>query len=299
MKWISLFTILVVFLFVRSENEYFSGIYIPDTSHKASEIYAGSWLATKERFLRNSDRINRISYLEQGSFSIVGRGLTVMTRDFFDFQVIHLSSTSNQIPKYGKPNFYHTLLKKMKKAALALQKSCEEHQKIAIDDRLRKETLAVIPFSTRTASRDPEDPTVEFQANIRRFFFEATFWSVKRYINHVIVTAASKEDVEVLRSFNMPFWKILDLSSQFNMTAGIDDPNSTYLLPRETLVYVVAKLEDQSLQSRWESFKYVFYNEGDQILHIRSESSLFDAMDNYGKPMAISPHRMQVKCSLM
>ena len=82
------------------DDNYFSGVYAPDTK-RASEVYAGSWLASRDRFLKNKDRIERISFLEQGSFAIVGRGVTAMTRDFFDFQVIHLSSTSNQIEEMG------------------------------------------------------------------------------------------------------------------------------------------------------------------------------------------------------
>ena len=82
-----------------------SGLYRPNTTHTL-EHYAGAWLVPKRRLLEAKLRIQHIKSLEGASFSVSGYAahqdhrITLMTRDYFDFAVQHLSSTTNQLPQF-------------------------------------------------------------------------------------------------------------------------------------------------------------------------------------------------------
>lgn len=92
-----------------------SGLYRPNTS-RALEHYAGAWLVPKRRLLEAKLRIQQIKSLEGASFAVSGYAAhqdyrtTLMTRDYFDFAVQHLSSTTNQLPQYSTQEFLDELL---------------------------------------------------------------------------------------------------------------------------------------------------------------------------------------------
>jgi len=84
----------------KVNNKRFSGLYRPNT--EVSEAFSGAFLTHKNRFLNKNSlmRLNRIRMrgIELAIFAFYFEGINVMTRDYFDFQVIHLSSTTNQAP---------------------------------------------------------------------------------------------------------------------------------------------------------------------------------------------------------
>lgn len=92
-----------------------SGLYRPNTS-RALEHYAGAWLVPKRRLLEAKLRIQQIKSLEGASFAVSGYAAhqdyrtTLMTRDYFDFAVQHLSSTTNQLPQHSTQEFLDELL---------------------------------------------------------------------------------------------------------------------------------------------------------------------------------------------
>ena len=92
-----------------------SGLYRPNTS-RALEHYAGAWLVSKRRLLEAKLRIQHIRSLEGASFAVSGYAshqdyrTTLMTRDYFDFAVQHLSSTTNQLPQFSTQEFLDELL---------------------------------------------------------------------------------------------------------------------------------------------------------------------------------------------
>ena len=214
----------------------FSGLYRPDLT-KGVEHYAGAWLVPKRRLLESLERVNKITYLEGATFSIVGyehdERLTLMTRDFFDFQVIHLSSTTNQMPLTTTTNFLNALSFRMYKTVQELKNgansSISHHHSILPhnerekhDKRAREKTIAVIPFCSLTASHDlTETEEVErFQGNIRLHYFQATFWSTYKHFPHIIVTVSSKRDLDILagkknmnqifkKNNNIPFFSLI------------------------------------------------------------------------------------------
>jgi hypothetical protein len=103
----------------------FSGVYAPYLSNGV-EIYGGSWLASVDAVLNLRPRLDKIKDLEGASFFIVDssctkafyidppdidecrvmkRHMTLMTRDFFDFQVEHMYCTYLNIRVYADLHF--------------------------------------------------------------------------------------------------------------------------------------------------------------------------------------------------
>jgi len=154
------------------------------------------------------------------------------------------------------------------------------------DVRLANHTIALIPFTGFAASTDKN----AFQADIRKLYFKATFFSVYRYIRTIIVTVPTQNDFEVLRSMNLPVWKILNFKARYDLKVNTEHPLSTVRLPKHSLMYVIDKMRSSAAYSR---FRYVYYSEGDLVMHMRSERQLLDALDNSQGEFAAAPHRMQ------
>lgn len=277
-------------------NSSFSGVYYPNLNF-SFEVYAGAWLSSRQKVVSSQDAFNKIDCLEGGSFSMVNER-TLMTRDFFDFQVLHLSSTTNHMPERRSSKFLSTLKKKLAKTIEVLKLHPVDDDEV--DWRLRNGTVALIPFSSRPASSDISpflklfmsyDP---FQIQIRSLYFEATFWSVYRFVSHICVTVASKQDLDALRSMNLPVWKIIDLSHLFNPKAKQWSPGSHHFLPKESLLFLVNELQDFGHTTPWNAFEFVYFTEADQVLHLRSTSHIMDLLEADKAFLTIAPHRIQV-----
>jgi hypothetical protein len=90
----------------EDNDAYFSGVYAPDVL-KYREWYAGAYLIPKRSFLSKKAAIEGIVALEQGTGSIIvdlhdhgspqSCRQIVMTRDYFDFMVEHLSAFTNTL----------------------------------------------------------------------------------------------------------------------------------------------------------------------------------------------------------
>ena len=86
---------------------------------------------------------------------------------------------------------------------------------------------------------------------------------------------------------NLPIWS----GQPVQLQVPLDPKNRTILLPRLSLEY---SLQQLNTNPQWQVFKYVYYSEGDQILHFRSAHEFFNVIDQSGGSFAIVPHRMQV-----
>ena len=90
----------------EDKDTYFSGVYSPNVL-KYREWYAGAYLIPKRSFMSKKGAIEGIVALEQGTGSIIvdlqNHGSPqscrqiVMTRDYFDFMVEHLSAFTNTL----------------------------------------------------------------------------------------------------------------------------------------------------------------------------------------------------------
>ena len=275
----------------------YSGLYRADGEH---ESYAGAWLAPKRRLFESWEKINRTSNLEGSTMAVSGYGrhqdprITLMSRDFFDFQVLHLSVTSNFISSIGRGGnnkpMSDRLLERVMLQMTNTVKELESDPGASMgphgDERLLSRTVAIIPFTGFAASADKD----EFQSNIRKLYFKSTFYSVYRYIRTIIVSVPSQNDYDVLRAMNLPIWKILNFKDRYNLKVNMEHPLSPVRLPKHTLLHVIKEMKGNPSFQR---FEYAYYSEGDLVLHLRSEKELLDALDASGGTFAASPHRLQ------
>jgi len=278
------------------EHVDYSGLYRAEGEH---ESYAGAWLAPLKRLANSYPQLNRTTNLEGSTMAISGYGrrqdprITVMTRDFFDFQVLHLSVTTNfidSISRGGGPSSFTKQLfdrvhDQMVRTVQQLEMPLDKMQGYG-DPRLAQETVALIPFTGFAASTDKN----EYQANIRKLYFKATFFSVYRYIRTIVVTVPTQNDYDVLVGMRLPVWKILNFKARYNLKVNTEHPLSTVRLPKHSIMYVIDKMRSSAAYSK---FKYVYYTEGDLVLHMRSEKELMDAIDRSHGEFAAAPHRMQ------
>lgn len=217
--------------------------------------------------------------------------ITLMSRDFFDFQVLHLSVTTNFIDSVSRGGNDRTISDKLfARVVMQMTSTVSELERVAemhgVDERLRSQTVAIIPFTGFSASTDKN----EFQSNIRKLYFKATFYSVHRYIRTIIVSVPSQNDYEVLKQMNLPIWKILNFASRYMPSVNMEHPRSPVRLPKHTLQHVIRQMH---VNPAFRPFNYVYYSEGDLVLHLRSEKQLLDALDASGGSFAASPHRLQ------
>jgi hypothetical protein len=229
-----------------------------------------------------------------------------MTRDYFDFQVQHLSSTTNQLPEETSLQFCNMLMKRMKRVVKGLESQSKNitDKPFFRDGRLIDETVAIIPYSSKSASVTvvsalsamSKDQVFEFQEIIRILYFQATFWSIRRYYPHIVVTISSAKDLATLKSLRLPYWKIIDLSRVFDQNAEPRTKGSVHGLPRESLLFVMKKLNGTvPSKDSWTDFNYVYFSEGDHVLQMRYASKLYNHLDSFEGLTALAPHRLQVR----
>jgi hypothetical protein len=281
-------------------GDIFSGVYFPELE-AAYEIYAGTWLATISKLKPLKGRYKSVTLLEGASFAIIDPDQTIMTRDFFDFQVIHLSSLTNAERVIFSPKFSQTLIRKLNgvisSIKLAFNTSNSER-----DELLHMRTLAIVPFTTKPASTHLVND--QFQNQIRKLFFIATYWSIQRLFKHVVVFVGRGEDLKIVEELKLPVWKVVDLSHLFNDRVEIRTPGSIHHLPRESILYAYRNLFEYNTEGRvdekggaapgWEKFEYIFYSESDHIVHMRAQYYIRQLFKRGYK--IIVPHRMQVNC---
>jgi hypothetical protein len=267
--------------------EMFSGFYNPDTALTA-EDFSAAWLVSIDRFMFAEPLINVAPNMAGVSFAVVRHRrsstpscrncVSLLTRDYFDFMVEHLSSTSNQIP-FGNKQIFDIANDNIQTTARKLR-FMKKRGKQDRDPRLDA-TLGVLIYSpiSFSVTSTPE------QDMIRHTFFEATFLSVYRYFPNIVIFVANEVDAEAVYNMSLPA-----VSVQVVPTP-LDARNKTVLLPRRSLETIIngTKVNDPM----WSWVKYVYFTEGDQIVHMRGVRHFFDAIDNSAGSFAIVPHRMQ------
>jgi hypothetical protein len=132
----------------------FSGLYTPDLHH-ALEIYAGAWLQSKTLFLKNKKQIEEISSLESTTTGGLARyqlqpsqtRFILMTRDYLDYSIEHLSPTTNILHDLNTDLMAH-LIQIMKKKSLWLKKISLNLPNTVTTKPFMNQTVVVIPFSS-------------------------------------------------------------------------------------------------------------------------------------------------------
>lgn len=268
------------------EHQVFSGVYKPDTDGSGqAEDFAASFLISKSRFIDSFPAIHGAKNMAGVSFAVVRFKphnvlyRSLMSRDYFDFLVEHLSTTSNFIPK-GNEMVFRVYTMRLKQTVARLKDIATTKPRWDADKRLNQ-TMVVLVYSSISFSRKQN----AFQSKIRRAFFEATFWSLYRYTPFITIYVASDFDRATIRKVGLPAWRLTQLE------VPLDERNRTVLLPRYSLEHAVKQLETDRIVSK--KFKYVYFSEGDQILHMRHATGLFDTIDNSDGRFLLVPHRMQ------
>ena len=263
----------------QSQNhQEFSGLYFPNLKYSL-EVYCAAWIQKKEKFLENLPQIKEISSLESTSTGALmkyqqDRRFILMTRDYFDFEIEHLSSTINTIGEEKKLHSHFIYLARSK--SLWLKKIATEIPNTPSHKPLMNLTVVIIPFSTRGG-------TFGKSHQLRVSFFEATFWSIYRYMPHIAVAVSTEHDERSIKQLQLPVFEIF----RFNQT------RISWELPKYSLLKAHESL---SSNPRWSSFEYLYFTEGDQILHMRHQTDIMKFLVSTKGKFAIVPHRMQVSC---
>jgi len=265
----------------------FSGIYYSDyRKTSVAEDFSAAWLMTKNRLNMSMHKIKKSTNMAGVSFAATRNKckncIPVLTRDYLDFLVEHLSTTSNQIP-YA----HNVLFKIFKNRIEEIIKSIKDHKYKYENDIRLNQTIAILIYSSITFSRPRIMNTHKNHVNIRKYFFESTFWSVFRYIPNVCVFVASDQDRNEVMEMRLPLWT----GQPIQLVVPVDEKNRTVLLPKMSLVYSLKRMLSDPL---WMPFQYVYYSEGDQIVHLRHSTDLYNVIDDSGGSFVLVPHRMQV-----
>ena len=202
-------------------------------------------------------------------------GCTRLCADFF---VEHMSSTLNVAESEDAfPLLLNrTLMKCERLKNVALMKHSKLHY--------FKDVVAVIPFAMRSGLSASADNSIT--QRLRLSFFESTFWSIYRYFPSVVVSVSRQVDYEGLMSLNLPLFHVFT-----SFRKGKNQP--VYYNVKEALLNTHEML---TTNITWvDSFRYVYFSEGDSILHMRSQKLLHELMaaPNLDGEVVLVPHRMQ------
>lgn len=260
-------------------NAQHSGFYAWNrTEPTIAEDYAGAWLVSKERLVGAESSIVGGSRIEHGCFGVLRQTCpnceTFFSRDYFDFMVEHLTSTTNLFPVQSDDLFNVT----SNRLSVTIGK-LKKQRRISPDLRARS-TLAMIVYSSISSSTKAS----ENQVRIRHLFLQATYYSILRYFPRIVIVTADAADVAVIQRLGLPVQDVIVLEVPLKRM-------QTEQLPRDALMNVLQRLKSDAA---WQWVKYLYYSEGDILLHLRSIKPLFNVIDKSNGSYALVPHRMQV-----
>ena len=258
----------------------------------------------RDRLLQSNESVSKILNLEGATFHVTRLERchsckTFLTRDYFDFMVEHQSSTTNNAP--GDVEITEILQQRMKRNVGTMQRKAvkkREHRGLCdgrlCDERSNK-TIAIMVFSTNSASDNSRSD--EMQRDIRRHFFLTTFWSIYMHFSNIVIYVGNLRDHSILREMNLPLYDSFDLTSKLAEHEklkwngeGVPPAPTKQHLPKYSLLHTIDQLAHNS---SWGLFKYVYYTEGDLILHLRQKQHIFNMIDKSETYFLAVPHRMQ------
>lgn len=241
----------------------FSGFWTPNTKENADD-FAASWLVAKNRFFLAEQGIKGAVNMAGVSFGTLRVSpryckecLTLMTRDYLDFFVEHLSATSNQIP-FNNEDLFNITSNRLKRTSTQLRRIAT---RTMTKDIRQAETLAILVYSSNSFSVLKN----KVQAGIRYEFFEATFWSVYRYFQNIVIFVANPQDEAEVHSMDLPYLNLTVLPTP------LDVKNRTVLLPRLSLMHVMYALRETGRSNilNEKKYNYIFFTEGTRrLMHL-------------------------------
>ncbi|KAJ1461464.1 hypothetical protein M885DRAFT_581774 [Pelagophyceae sp. CCMP2097] len=241
----------------------------------AGEAYSAAYLTSATSFLRQAvrvpaERLNRgAGNMEGASHSNFKRSAKFKTIDLFDFFIEHLSWYERRLWADGDDLRDRTLRR------VQAQRHIHSTRLINPDRTLRHDVVALMPFYA-TSGGDAGHSALES----RRTFLRLTVDSIRQSFPNIVVCVATQPDLNYVSNVTaIPFFDVLH--------ATLEKPSR--------LGFAVLHLAQQKmlLDVRWKQFKYVFYTESDQILHLRGIDRLLSAVDTGNMPSHLIPHRVQ------
>jgi len=134
-----------------------------------------------------------------------------------------------------------------------------------------KRTVAIMPFLGGAMGAGHTELKNRYE------YLRSCFWSIYQYIPNIVMGVTREADVIWGKNESgLPFYDIFLLPNL---------PKSASL-PVSTVQETIRRLKDK----RW-SFDYVFYTESDQIIMWRTQSMLYDHLDQFPGKMLL-PHRL-------
>ena len=303
MKFLVYWALFFLRVFVQSNSlqHPFSGFYIAEKS----ETYAGAFLMGTQQLQIVRPRIERAAFPEDIIFQALWQSVCtrVHTRDYLDFCVEHLSSFSNMIGvahniEEQKPmlDWTSSQLQETVQKLTSLTNSTRSHIHTTTPSSRISHTLCVIPYSDAIANAASLPPhSRDMHRTLRRLTFLATFHSIYKHFPHIAIYVASERDKLIIEKMALPVIAVVDMSStlqQVPQNLYFKNRPVSQLLPKYTLLDVADKV---AIGGEWGHFSYVYYSEGDQILHMRKTRLLLSVLDASNGTVVMVPHRMQVE----
>ena len=251
-------------------------VLVHNSLTSVAETYAASWIVPKSLFLQSDGAMHRISSLEGATTSLLERNhhRVLMTRDYMDYFVEHLSSTTNQLLSTGSDRY---LLDQLQSKAKHFRKFVRGQN--VFQSPFANDTIAIMPFSMHTY-RPAEDPLM------RILFFELTYLSVYLHFPKIVVAIQDDKHLTILQNMRIP--------PPYHIFKNYADERNVqeYDLMKSMLLSLHNALSSSSEQ--WRPFQRVFFTECDQILHMRTRMDIYLTMLNSQEEYLMVPHRFQV-----
>ena len=310
-----LIILLLLFLFINlqqvigydkvSLNKFHSGVYT-----QPGEEYAGAFFISKSRFLAAVQGIQRARFPEAIIFNTIKLRNSCdfcenfLTRDYFDFSVEHLSSTTNVLNAIALSEPERLDIFQL------ISDHLERHVHFLRNQKVKNggssTTLAVVAFSDSEANFNTSNMEGSHTAALRKIrhnFFKATIYGVWRHFSKIIVYVSKSKDKELILSWSLPLLEVIDISDvlakvpkkDYFRGRGVDQ-----MLPKYALLDTARNLGKMDhggttqLGKLWNTFTSIFYTEGDQILHLRKLKYFYRLFEASEGQFLFLPHRLQV-----
>lgn len=255
-----------------------------------------------------------------------------LTRDYLDFSVEHLSSTTSILnaalsSDQQKRNFFQLLNTRLENHIQTLllkvnNKNSKNSKRgtTAPASSTSSSTIAVVAFSDSEANANISAEEASLQESLRQIrhnYFKATIYSILIHFPQIVVYVSKLKDKEKVLNWSLPLLEVIDLSAtlaRVPTTAYYNNRPMEQLLPKYALLDLADKMKSQSKkpsqsqsqssplqdplspsrQKEWSSYTSIFYTEGDQILHLRKLKYFYQMFDASDGDFLFIPHRLQV-----
>lgn len=249
------------------------------------EVYSAAWLTT-------ADTVRSVPYLperldkpgtnmEGASFIIFAGASKIKTINMLDFYIEHLSWYERRM----RLNAVHPV-KLRDKLQRVMTMNIEMHtanlMKRARHHRPVRDGVAVMPFFSANSGVGHSD------VDLRRVYLTATFWPLFNIFPRIVVSVCELSDVKYIKESGLPVYDILYTKLPSPQKLGV----ATLLRTGRALDHDLHEAGSQLRANLgWQDFKYVYYTESDQILHVRHLDYWISLVETHPKALIV-PHRV-------